>query len=503
MHSILRGSIIYRFFAALFSRIGAQWRESRIISHFLSPKWSESVARSSIFTRLWEWAHKQLCNIFEKTKLNNLLRGSIFTMPFIWSFIAVALAPILPTMVVLGLSLLCIVSLILAFGCSRERAPAQSPLNKYVLLFALVYIVATVTSVTVSGSLRGGALTTLFVLFTIVIQNAVTTKRQFDALIYAFVASGAAVSAYGVYQYVFGAVNATAWLDATMFSDIGIRVYSTLDNPNVLAEYLLLVIPFAGACIIAAKGLIKKVFFTGCLGLMLLCMVLTYARGGWLGLIIAAAVFLVILDRRFILLGVAGLILLYFTLPATILNRFLSIGNIGDSSTAYRVSIWLATLAMLKDYWFTGIGPGSAAFNRIYPLYSYNTVHAPHAHNLYLQIVCDAGIISLVIFCVILFDYFRSLCAAVSREQDKTSKIFQIAAISSVLGFLVQSATDYSFYNYRVTLVFWAVLGLGALAARRGALAGNADGGIACSTEGGAEGRAEGGIACSTKGGVE
>jgi hypothetical protein len=31
----------------------------------------------------------------------------------------------------------------------------------------------------------------------------------------------------------------------------------------------------------------------------------------------------------------------------------------------------------------------------------------------------------------------------------------------------VQSATDYSFYNYRVTLVFWAVVGIGAALARK------------------------------------
>jgi hypothetical protein len=55
-------------------------------------------------------------------------------------------------------------------------------------------------------------------------------------------------------------------------------------------------------------------------------------------------------------------------------------------------------------------------------------------------------------------------------QKDRSSKILQIASITAVLGFLVQSATDHSFYNYRVTLVFWAVLGLGVLCARRGGL---------------------------------
>jgi len=203
-------------------------------------------------------------------------------------------------------------------------------------------------------------------------------------------------------------------------------------------------------------------------------MVLTFARGGWLGLIVAAAVFFVMLDRRFIIVGVIGLVFLYFALPDVVLNRFLSIGNIRDTSTAYRVSIWLGTIAMLRDFWFTGIGPGTAAFNRIYPLYSFNAAVAQHSHNLYLQIICDAGISGIVVFLMILFTYFRRVCTAVSQVRTKGSRMLQIAAVSSVAGFLVQGATDHSFYNYRVTLVFWAVLGIGLLAARRDELKGDA-----------------------------
>jgi putative inorganic carbon (HCO3(-)) transporter len=87
--------------------------------------------------------------------------------------------------------------------------------------------------------------------------------------------------------------------------------------------------------------------------------------------------------------------------------------------------------------------------------------------------MCDAGIAGILVFLAVIFTYFRNLCRAISREHNKSSKILQIAAISGVFGFLVQGMTDYSFYNYRVTLVFWAVLGLGALAARRSELTHN------------------------------
>ena len=62
------------------------------------------------------------------------------------------------------------------------------------------------------------------------------------------------------------------------------------------------------------------------------------------------------------------------------------------------------------------LGPGDGAFNMVYPAYSYNGIVAPHAHNLFLQIVCDAGIAALGVFLLLLFVYFRMLCSAMSRS---------------------------------------------------------------------------------------
>ena len=106
----------------------------------------------------------------------------------------------------------------------------------------------------------------------------------------------------------------------------------------------------------------------------------------------------------------------------------------------------------------------------VYPAYSYNQIVAPHSHNLFLQIVCDAGIVALIVFLILLFVYFRMMCSAIGKEKDWTNRILQIAFTSGVCGFMVQAMTDYSFYNYRVMFFFWAYLALGALCARRGKL---------------------------------
>jgi O-antigen ligase len=203
---------------------------------------------------------------------------------------------------------------------------------------------------------------------------------------------------------------------------------------------------------------------------MLVCMLLTSSRGAWLGLLLAAALFIVMLDARFILLGIVGIVALYFMLPDWIIARFASIGDMSDSSTSYRVFIWLGTLAMLKDYWFSGIGPGADAFNLVYPAYSFNTIKAPHAHNLYLQLMCDAGVIGLVLFLLVIFSFYRTVFSAFSRERDRKSKYYLAAAASAVAGFLLQGITDYSFYNNRVLLFFWVVVALGIVLSRRSEL---------------------------------
>ena len=337
-------------------------------------------------------------------------------------------------------------------------------------MYAAIYLVGTWFSVTRSGSLLGGCLTVAFILFALVLENSITTQRQLDNLLMLMVIAGTAVALYGVCQYLFGwGYQSEAWVDSDMFGDV-FRVPSTLENPNMLGQYLILAIPLGGAGLLSAKSWGKRVFYFCCCGIMCVCMLLTMSRGAWLGLLFAGFVFVLFLQPRILLLAPLLLVALYFVMPDSVITRFTSIGNLEDQSTSYRVYIWMGTLAMLKDYWLCGIGPGDAAFNLVYPRYSYSGITAPHSHNLFLQIMCDAGVIALVIFVLLLFHFFRDVCSAFCRERDSFSRFHQTAVAAGMAGFLVQAMTDYSFYNYRVMFLFWVFIALGGLLARRGQL---------------------------------
>ena len=476
LQNMVSASVVCRWLTALCAWFGRQWQNSGVIQWFLHPTEKEKgISDSSLFYRLFLAVHHGLAWVYAKLRLEKLFAGSVFCHPFFWCALPVVLSPLMAvsgaSILVLMLAAVGYASVLLAFVRDRDRILYYAPMNRWIYLYAAVYLAGAWFSVSRRSSLKVGALTVAFLLFAIVLENAIRSKRQLDGLIRAMVLVGAVVALYGVCQYLFGwGYQSAAWVDSDMFSSITFRVPSTFSNPNMLGQYFILIIPFGGACLLTAKHWNSRMVWLICCGLMCVCMLLTFSRGAWLGLLFAGAVFFVLLDPRFILLAPFAFVALVLVMPDTVISRFTSIGNMGDASTSYRVYIWMGVLAMLKKYWLCGIGPGDGAFNLVYPAYSYNSIVAPHSHNLYLQIICDAGICELLVFLMILFHYFRRLCVAMGRENDRDSRLFQIAAVASVCGFLVQAMTDYSFYNYRVMFLFWAVLGIGAVLAGRSAL---------------------------------
>lgn len=467
--NILHASWLWRALTALCVWCGTQWQASGVVQWFLHPRgWNRGASESSVFYKLWALIRRALCRIYEALRLDKLFAGSVFTKTWFWCMLPVVFAPLFPTMAVLGMAAIGYASLLLGLVRDPTHQLAWCPINRYVMLYAAVYLAGTFFSVNLDTSLNPGLLSVAFILFAVVLYNAVTNRTQLDALLSLLVIAAAVVSAYGILQYLFRwGYQSAAWVDSDMFSSIQFRVPSTLDNPNMLGQYLILMIPMGGAKLLSAKDWFSRVFWFGCCGVMCICMLLTFSRGAWLGLLFAGAVFVILLNPRLILLIPIALAALWFVLPDTITARFASIGNLSDASTSYRVYIWMGTLAMLKNYWLCGIGPGADAFNMVYPAYSLNGISAPHSHNLFLQIVCDAGIAALAVFVILLFVYFRMMCTAISREHDWTSRIHQIAFTAGVAGFLVQAMTDYAFYNYRVLFLFWMYLALGALCTRR------------------------------------
>ena len=413
--------------------------------------------------------------------------------------------PFLPTMVLLAAvcytGVCYLVKLLLG-----KREFRLLPVDGAAVSFAICLAFAGVFSFS-RGSRKPALVLICFLLGYILTVSLIRTREWLRRCTWAAVSAASLVSLYGIYQYFFGAVaDAGAWLDTEMFDGIAARVVSTLENPNMLAEYLIMLFPIAAALLITKGDVKQKGFSLIACAVCGLCIILTWSRGAWLGLLFAGMVFLLIWNHRTMYLlfaGIASIPFLPLVLPDSIVSRFTSIGNLADSSTSYRVNIWRGTMHMLKDYWSCGIGIGESAWDTVYPRYSLAAIEtAPHAHNLYLQITVECGVVGLILFLAFIFllirynfTFYRKLedmreaIAASIRPQGMlmdpeeytparkagsvNQRITQLrmeaaAPLCGLLAVLVQSFTDYTWYNYRVYLMFWLTAALSAAYIRCG-----------------------------------
>lgn len=409
----------------------------------------------------------RMCRAYTALRLDRILRGSLLLRPEIWIILTLTLLPFLPTMAAL---VLCAVSLgtVLLSRCDartgtgplRFREDLYSPGLRLCGLLSLVYLLAVAASVSPARSLYPGLLTAFFMLFAFASYGGISDGFRLRACFAGITLGAMAVSLYGLWQWLHPEAYTTGWLDTDMFSSIEFRVYSTLQNPNVLGEFFLLTIPFALALALSAGDWKQRLLWGAALALMCVCAVLTYSRGCYLGLILALAVFLVLLDRRFLILIAVLALISPWVLPHAVVDRLMSIGNLEDTSTDYRFQIWQGVAAMLKDFWYCGVGPGEGAFYSVYPVYALEAVDAPHSHCLYLQLLCDTGAAGLLVFLALAGSLLRSLLTTLRTALRRETRLFAMAGISAFSGFLLQSFTDYSFYNYRVMLLFFGLAGL-------------------------------------------
>ena len=374
-------------------------------------------------------------------------------------FLFVVFAPLLPTMAMVGLIGITAVSFVLRLATRKDGEYIVTPFNMLIIAFLAMAALSSLASVDPASSIKIFLVYLMFTLAFPLIVNTVKTRSSWNILLILFVLCGALVSLYGIYQNYAGTDTTQSWVDTQMFEDIKTRVYSTFDNPNVLGQYLILIIPVAFAMLVQNRGTGKKIIYTLINIAMFACLMYTWSRGAWVGVVLSLGFFVLLRDRRWLVLCVAGLLLMPSVLPANVLNRLTSIGNMKDSSTAYRVSVWVASFRIAKDYWMSGIGIGTAAFEKIYPSYALNGAgFALHSHNFYIQWVVEMGVFGLLAFLAIILTAYKQIASI--KEKSSLIRTVTLAMAGALLGFLFQGMAENLWYNFRMVLIFWIYMGI-------------------------------------------
>ena len=137
----------------------------------------------------------------------------------------------------------------------------------------------------------------------------------------------------------------------------------------------------------------------------------------------------------------------------------------GLDSLASRLELWQRSLRMVGDFPLTGIGPGQfdLVLHRLFPpLLVRGDVYVAHAHNWFLQLALDLGLIGAFAMLGLLRGFARGVAVAASRSTDPRLRRLALALAAGMLGYCVFGLTDAIALGARGGLGFWIVLGLGA-----------------------------------------
>ena len=349
--------------------------------------------------------------------------------------------------------------------CNLEPVPRlhrfkSSPVNIFISLFAFIVIVSTVFSIDPAGSFRDFSIHMVSFGLIFVLLHSKKTKKDIYLLSLVFIIAAILVSFHGIYQFLTNVEMESGWVDISQNRYINVRVFSTFENPNLLAEYLLIIIPISIAFIFYSENFYKKLFFIIATSVMLLTIGLTYSRGGWLGLLAAIIVFLLLANTKTLLLLVPIGMLGILCLPASILQRIKTIGSLQDSSNFYRYNLWSMSLNILKDFWYSGLGIGYLPFFRkASPLYL-GPIAPYHTHNTFLQIAIETGIVGLIIFVGLALTLIKTAVAVVLQTKSKFIKIFTASYTAGLSGILLHGLVEHILYNPKIIITFWLIIGM-------------------------------------------
>ncbi len=338
-------------------------------------------------------------------------------------------------------------------------------LDLFVLAFVLFVFLSSLFSAGGQASLFSAIVCITLMMGYFLVVNLLRTEKWVKRCVYALISSAAVVAFIGIVENFVGADN-NNWLDLSLFSGIRIRVVSLFENPNVLSVFLTLVFPFIIAAFCVSKAKNEKILSVLVGITVLACIVFTWSRGAWLAVVIGTLLFFIIYNNkkafRAIGLFLLALPVVPILIPENVVNRFLSMFNLSDSSISYRIYTWRGTLAAIKDYWFSGVGFGNEAFQKIYPGYAYSGIEAAeHSHSLFLQIMMSMGVFALVLFGIIVFLVLQKSFEYIKAPQSRASGMYVIATIVALCSAMIMGVFDYIWYNYRVFYIFWIVIALG------------------------------------------
>ena len=244
-------------------------------------------------------------------------------------------------------------------------------------------------------------------------------------------------------------------------------------HPNEVGGTLILFIPLALSLLLAMVR--SRWLLTASLSLTLLItvftFVLTQSRSAFFGLGVALIALGAIRNRWlrlvFGLTVIVGIILLWHFGIERVGHLLLDVSEetvaVGTLTFAGRMEVWQRAVYMIQDFPYTGIGLNTfdLVANVMYPFFLIGPeVQVIHAHNNFLQVGVDLGVLGLVAYLGLLTAFALMAWRIYRYSNDGVLQALAAGLFCGMLAHQVYGLTDAITLGAKPGIVLWAMMGL-------------------------------------------
>ena len=297
------------------------------------------------------------------------------------------------------------------------------------------------------------AVTMIVMLSYFLFTNLIYSKVWFKRSIVAFTTSSLIVGIVAVLQAILGKMSKSIEVLETIFPS-NAEITSTLGNSSVLANFMVVAIPFALVHMISEKNDVRK--FGGFLlsALLIAALILTGTVSSIVGTLIGALLVFTFFNRRAIyllLFFVIAIPVLYFTLPDSAIQAIFSVGPLAGTNISGNLVYFKETITVLIKYPL-GLNIAGVSFEE--------TIGADYANGLLLQMLANYGIVGTIAFIIMLFMFVRLIMSYSVQAKNAYRRVNGCAGLCSILALLTVGSFNYVWLDKRILLLFVVTMAL-------------------------------------------
>ena len=372
----------------------------------------------------------------------------------------------------------------LAIVTGRQRTIITAPITLPLVLFIIVAIFAFIFGLN-NGPLtptliRKFAELILSIAFVLVVVDFCSDWERLERLVKVVLLAGGAAAALGIFLWLLPEDTANTILNALQRigypggwviryieenPELSERAISTSVDPNVLGGLLLMIGALAGPQLVAKRPLFPRWLTAVIIGLLFVCLVLTFSRAAMLGLAVGLGFVAVVRYRRLMpyMMAIALLMLL---LPATqaYIGRFVEGFQGQDLATQMRFGEYRDALTLIGRYPVFGVGFAGTPDIDIYL----------GVASVYFTIAEVMGLVGLSFFVAVMGTVFGY--AYFNRHYFKGNERMDAVWLglhAALAGSLVTGFLDHYLFNlefHHAVTAFWLLIGMATAATRLGSV---------------------------------